>query len=52
MFSFDLSTMLDIASQLFNSLVPIVGIVGGISLGIGLVGFVLHQVKGMVSRGA
>lgn len=48
MFSFDLTNMLAIASSLFNALVPIVGIVGGISLGIGLVAFVLRQVKGMI----
>jgi hypothetical protein len=48
MFSFDLTNLLTIASNLFNSLVPIVGIVGGLALGIGLLHFVLREVRGIV----
>jgi hypothetical protein len=48
MFSFDLSSLLTIASNLFNSLVPIVGIAGGLALGIGLVQFVLREVRNIL----
>jgi hypothetical protein len=48
MFSFDLTQLITIASNLFSSLMPIVGIVGGLSLGIGLVTFVLHQVRSLL----
>jgi len=48
MFSFDLSSMITIASSLFGSLMPIVAIVGGLSLGIGLVTFVLTQVRSLL----
>jgi hypothetical protein len=48
MFSFDLTTLITIASSLFTSLMPIVAIVGGLSLGIGLVTFVLHQVRSLL----
>lgn len=43
-FSFDLSGMITTASSLFNSLIPIVALVGGLMLGIGLVGFVLNLI--------
>lgn len=48
LFSFDLSQLLTIASDLFNSLVPIVAIVGGLALGIGLLHFVLKEVRGIL----
>jgi hypothetical protein len=48
-FSFDISQLLVIASDLFSSLIPIAAIVGGLALGIGLVSFVLKEVRGIVS---
>jgi len=48
MFSFDLSTLITIASSLFSSLMPIVAIVGGLSLGIGLVTYVLSEVRSLL----
>jgi hypothetical protein len=48
MFSFDLSQLITIAANLFNSLVPIAAIVGGLALGIGLLHFVLREVRGIV----
>lgn len=38
-----------IASDLFTSLVPIAAIVGGLALGIGLVSWVLKEVRGIVA---
>jgi hypothetical protein len=43
-FSLDLTGMVDFAETIFNSLAPIVVIVGGIVLGIGLVGLVIGLV--------
>lgn len=48
MFSFNLTDLITIASNLFNGLVPIVGIVGGLFLGIGLVRFVLKEVRNIL----
>jgi hypothetical protein len=45
MFSFDLSQLITIAANLFTSLMPIVGVVGGLSLGIGLVMMVLRLIR-------
>ena len=48
MFSFNLTQLITIASNLFSGLMPIVAIVGGLSLGIGLVTFVLAQVRNLL----
>jgi hypothetical protein len=47
-FSFDLTTLITIASNLFSSLMPIVAVVGGISLGIGLVTYVLRTIRNIL----
>lgn len=49
-FSLDLSTLTDNAASIFNSLSPIVGILGGISLGLGLVVLVLGMVMGLAKK--
>jgi hypothetical protein len=47
-FSLDLSGMVDFAETIFNALSPIVVIIGGIVLGLGLVSMVLALVMGAV----
>lgn len=46
-FSFDFAQLLQIASQIFNALMPIVIIGGGITLGIALVHLVMREIKGI-----
>lgn len=46
-FSFNFSDLLTIASQIFNALMPIIVIGGGLTLGIGLVRMVMREVKGI-----
>ena len=48
-FNFDLSGMMVYASQLFTSLAPVVALIGGLTLGIGLVSFVIRQLRGLLS---
>jgi len=43
-FSLDLTGLMDYASTIFNSLSPIVVIIGGIILGLGLLGMVLTMI--------
>jgi hypothetical protein len=43
-FSLDMSGLVDFASLIFNSLSPIIIVIGGIVLGLGLVGLVLGLV--------
>jgi hypothetical protein len=50
-FSLDLSGMVDFAETIFNALSPIVVIVGGIVLGLGLVGLILTLVMKAVKGG-
>lgn len=50
-FSLDLTGMVDFAETIFNSLSPIVVIVGGIVLGLGLVGLILTLVMKAVRGG-
>lgn len=50
-FSLDLTGMVDFAETIFNSLSPIVVIVGGIVLGLGLVGLILSLVMKAVRGG-
>ena len=44
-FTFDLTGLVTIAAGLFNSLMPIIAIVGGLIVGAGLVGFILKEVR-------
>ena len=44
-FSMDLTSMFDIASQMFGSFGGIVALIGGLSIGVGLVRFILQTVK-------
>jgi hypothetical protein len=50
-FSLDLSGMVTFAETIFNALSPIVVIVGGIVLGLGLVGLILSLVMKAVRGG-
>lgn len=50
-FSLDLSGMVAFAEEIFNALAPIVVIVGGIVLGLGLVGLILSLVMKAVRGG-
>jgi hypothetical protein len=47
-FSLDLTGLMDYAANIFNSLSPIIVILGGITLGIGLVFMVFSMIKGLV----
>lgn len=51
-FSLDLSGLVDFASTIFNALSPIVVILGGIVLGLGLVILVLKLIMGAVKGAA
>ena len=42
-FSLDVSAMMSYAAQMFNSLGPIAGLVGGLALGLGLVSFIIAK---------
>lgn len=39
------SNLLDMASVMFNALVPIVGLTGGIALGVGLAGKIISAIR-------
>jgi hypothetical protein len=48
-FSLDLSDMFTYAAELFNSFGGIIALIGGLSLGVGLVMFIIKMVKGLFS---
>jgi formate-dependent nitrite reductase membrane component NrfD len=50
-FSLDLSDMFTYAAELFNSFGPVIAIIGGLSLGVGLVYLIIRVVKNLFSGG-
>ena len=44
-FSFDLSSLTNTAGSIFSALAGVVGIVGGLSLGFGLVTYVIKVIR-------